>query len=153
MRRRNALVLVLAVLLPVAASATAAPLQPSSLTVVVIGVPDGYSLLGRWREKQLFAQDLRRPPHEQRLTFAVSAPAGKGRLQFWALRADRAGGNTYTVINATLQPGRHYTLTVVGDGVTQLRATLAETSSTEVALCHLTPACSGLAALAADARR
>ena len=153
MPQRNALLLVLAGLLPVAAPATAAAPQPSSLTVVVIGVPDGYSLLGRWLEKQLFARTVVPPKAGDPFSFSVQVPAGQGLLKLWVLTMGQRGVNTATAVKATLRSGRRYTVTVTSDGVHSLRATLAEDPVTDIAQCHLTPACSGLASLAADARR
>ncbi len=139
MPQRDALLIVLAGLLPVAASAAAAAPQPSSLTVVVIGVPDGYSLLGHWLEKQLFARTVVPSKAGDPFSFSVQVPAGQGQLKLWVLTTGQRGVNTATAVKATLRSGRRYTVTVTSDGVHSLRATLAQDPATDIARCHGLP--------------
>ena len=123
----------------------------ASITVTVEGVPSGYAVMARWLEEQLFARTVDPPKDGSAFSFSVQAPAGKGALKLWVLTMGQRGVNTATAVDATLRPGRRYTLAVTSDGAYSLRATLAEDPAVDVAQCHLTPACSGLAALATDA--
>ncbi len=119
----------------------------ASITVTVEGLPSGYAVMARWLEEQLFARTVDPPKDGSVFSFSVQAPAGKGALKLWVLTMGQRGVNTATAVDATLRPGRRYTLAVTSDGAYSLRATLAEDPAVDVAQCHLTPACSGLAPL------
>ena len=152
MSRRSVLLLLAAAPLLVVASSGRSESGSASVTVTVEGVPSGYAVMARWLEEQLFARTVVPPKDGSAFSFSVQAPAGKGALKLWVLTMGQRGVNSATAVDATLRPGRHYTLAVTGDGAYSLRATVAEDPAVDVAQCHLTTRAADFASLRAARR-
>jgi hypothetical protein len=109
--------------------------------------------MARWLDKPLFTKVVQPTSEGAPFAFSVNASAGQGHLRLWALRPAPGTGGTFTVLKVALEPDARHALEISGDGDTRLKASLTEKRASPNRTCCLTPACSGLATLAADARR
>ena len=133
MSLRSTLLPLAAVLLLGVAPGGNAQSGSSSVSVTVVGVPSGHTLMARWLDAQLFVRTVPPPKDGNPFSFSLQVPAGQGRLQLWVLTMGQPGTNTATTVKATIRSGRRYTLAVTSDSTSPLRATLAEDLASEIA--------------------
>lgn len=95
------------------ASRADTPEPAAVLTVTVLGVQSGVTVMAYWLEKPLFEREV---PQSQTgaapFVFTVEAAPGTGQLKVWSFHKARGGGGAAVFQSATLKPGAAYKLAV-----------------------------------------
>ena len=87
--------------------------RPAVLTVTVVGVQSGVTVMAYWLEKPLFEREV--PESHSASTpfvFTVDASPGTGQLKVWSFHKARGGGGAAVFKSATLKPGTPYKVAV-----------------------------------------
>ncbi len=109
--------LVLSILLLVGLLAPAYPAasseSPAVITVSVVGVHSGVTVMAYWLEKPLFEREVPQGLSEATpFVFTVAAAPGTGQIKVWSLHKARGGGGAAVFTPAELKPGMSYKLAV-----------------------------------------
>ncbi|MFN7988693.1 MAG: hypothetical protein U0529_14560 [Thermoanaerobaculia bacterium] len=112
LKRSGPSLLLLAVLL-VPAYPAATSERPAILTVTVLGVQSGVTVMAYWLEKPLFEREVPEAHSGAApFVFTVDAPPGTGQLKVWSFHKARGGGGAAVFKSATLKPGTPYKVAV-----------------------------------------
>jgi len=127
MLKRSALSLLLLVGLLSPAYPAATSERPAALTVTVVGVQSGVTVMAYWLEKPLFEREVPQAPSgDTPFVFTVDAAPGKGQLKVWSFHKARGGGGTAVFQPAELKPGMPYKLAVSPKDGYKLQVALTE---------------------------
>ena len=89
------------------------PEPAAVVTVTVVGVQSGVTVMAYWLEKPLFDREVPQPHAAATpFVFTVEAPSGTGQLKVWSFHKARGGGGAAVFQSATLKPGQAYKLAV-----------------------------------------
>jgi hypothetical protein len=119
------LVLLASLLAPTSRAET--PESTAVLTVTVVGVQPGVTVMANWLEKPLFEREVPQPQSGAApFVFTVEAAPGTGPLKLWSFHKARGGGGDAIVRWAALKPGKAYKLAVSSKDDHTLQVALTE---------------------------
>ena len=117
--------LLVGLLMPAYPAATSE--SPAVLTVSVVGVQSGVTVMAYWLEKPLFEREVPQGLSETApFVFTVEAAPGTGQLKVWSFHKARGGGGAAVFQSATLKPGAAYKLAVSSKDDYKLQFTITE---------------------------
>jgi hypothetical protein len=127
MLKRSVLSLLLLVGLLAPAYPAATSERPAVLTVTVVGVQSGVTVMAYWLERPLFEREVPQAPSvDTPFVFTVDAVPGKGQLKVWSFHKARGGGGAAVFQPAELKPGMPYKLAVSSKDGYKLQFALTE---------------------------
>ena len=119
------LLMLASLLAPTTNAATPAP--PVVLTVTVVGVQSGVTVMAYWLEKPLFEREVPQSHSgASPFVFTVEAAPGTGQFKVWSLHKAKGGGGAAVFQSAAFKPGAAYKLAVSSKDDNQLQFSITE---------------------------
>jgi hypothetical protein len=109
------------------ATRAATPELPAALTVTVVGVQSGVTVMAYWLETPLFEREVPQAHAEGApCVFTVEAAPGTGQLKVWSFHRARGGGGAAVFKAAALRPGTRYKVALSSKDDDKLQCAITE---------------------------
>ena len=109
------------------ASRADTPEPAAVLTVTVVGVQTGVTVMAYWLETPLFEREVPQSHSGAApFVFTVEAAPGTGQFKVWSFHKARGAGGAAVFQSATLKPGAAYKLAVSSKDDYKLQFTITE---------------------------